>query len=107
MCVSVCVKLYLDKSPRLQEGQAIFGFVDELLYLFAQFGQLLSDFKVGDNALLIRDLNGMVLLLQLLYFCTEKKTCNVMKTQQRMEFYFSILQKNTLAFYTSSFQLVN
>lgn len=61
-----CVKTYLDKAPRLQEGQAVFGFMDKLLYLFTKLSQLLSDFKVRGNTLLIRDLNGMVLLLQLL-----------------------------------------
>lgn len=66
------MKLYLDKSPRLQEGQAVFGFVDELLYLFTQFGQLLSDFKVSDHTFFIGNLNGVVLLLILLDFCTEK-----------------------------------
>lgn len=67
------MKLYLDKSPRLQERQAVFGFVDEFLYLFTQFGQLLSDFKVSDHALFIGNLNDMILLLILLYFCTEKE----------------------------------
>lgn len=67
-----CVKLYLDKSPRLQERQAVFGFVDEFLYLFTQFGQLLSDFKVGDYILFVENVNGVILLLILLYSCTEK-----------------------------------
>lgn len=66
------MKFYLDKSPGLQEGQAVFGFVDKLLYLFAQFGQLLSDFKISDHALFIGNLDGVVLLLILLNFCTEK-----------------------------------
>lgn len=70
------MKLYLDKSPRLQERQAVFGFVDEFLYLFTQFGQLLSDFKVSDYALFIGNLNDMILLLILLYFCTEKDKKN-------------------------------
>lgn len=69
-----CVKRYLDKSPRLQEGQAVLGFVDEFLYLFPKFGQLLSDFKVSDHGLFVGNLNSVVLLLILLYFCTDKKS---------------------------------
>lgn len=67
------MKRYLDKSPRLQEGQAVFGFVDEFLYLFPKFGQLLSDFKVSDHGFFVGNLNSVVLLLILLYFCTDKK----------------------------------
>lgn len=60
--------LYLDQPPRLQEGQAILGPVNEFLDLFAQFGQLLSDFKVGDDALLVGNLNAVILFFILLYF---------------------------------------
>ncbi len=76
------MRIYLDKTPRLQEGQAVFGFVDELLYLFAQFGQLLSDFIVGDHGLFIGNLNGMILLLILFYFCTEK-SAKIIQVQTR------------------------
>lgn len=62
----------LDKSPRLQERQAVLGFLGEFLDLFAQFGQLLSDFKVSDDTLFIGDLYGVILLLVPLYFCREK-----------------------------------
>lgn len=72
LCVCVCVTLYLDKPPGLQEGEAVFGFVDERLDLITQFGQLLSDFIVSEHTLFIRDLNFVVLLFILLHFCREK-----------------------------------
>lgn len=64
------VKLYLDQPPRLQERQTVFGLVNELLDLFAQFGQLLPDFEVSDDVLFVWYVNDMILLLQLLYSCT-------------------------------------
>lgn len=59
----------LDKAPGLQERQAVFGLVDELLDFLSQLGQLLADLEVGDHALLVGDLDRVVLLLQLLYSC--------------------------------------
>lgn len=44
--------------------------MDKLLNLFAQLGQLLPDLEVGDHALLVGDLDGVILLLILLDFCT-------------------------------------
>lgn len=45
--------------------------MDKLLYLFAELGELLSDFKVSDHTFFIGNLDGLVLLLQLENFCTE------------------------------------
>lgn len=61
-------QLYLHQASGLQERQAVLWFVDELLNLFAQLGQLLPDLEVGDHALLIGDLDGVILLLVLLDF---------------------------------------
>lgn len=67
----MCRELYLHQASGLQERQAILWFVDKLLNLFAQFGQLLPDLEVGDHTLLVGDLDGVILLLILLDFCTE------------------------------------
>lgn len=65
--------LYLHQTSGLQERQAVLWFVDELLNLFAKLGQLLPDLEVGDHALLIGDLDGVILLLILLDFCGGNK----------------------------------
>lgn len=63
----------LDQSSRLEEGKAVFWFVDELLYLLAQFGQLLADLIVGHHTLLVGDLYGVVHLFQLRHICGHQK----------------------------------
>lgn len=77
------VRLYLDQPARLQEGQAVLRPVDDLLDLFAQFGQLLSDFKVGDHALLVGNLNAVILFFILLYFCKQQKSAVGLKKKKR------------------------
>lgn len=75
-------RLYLDEPARLQEGQAVLGPVDELLDLFAQFGQLLSDFEVGDHALLVGNLDAVILFFILLYFCERQRSAAALKMTQ-------------------------
>lgn len=66
---SKALQLYLHQASGLQERQAVLWFVDKLLNLFAKLGQLLPDLEVGDHALLVGDLDGVILLLILFDFC--------------------------------------
>ena len=78
-------RLYLDEPPRLQEGQAVLGPVDKLLDLFAEFGQLLSDFKVGDHTLLVGNLNAVILFFIFLYSCKQQRLAVGLKTHTKKE----------------------
>lgn len=66
------LQLYLHQASGLQERQAVLWFVNKLLNLFAKLGQLLPDLEVGDHALLVGDLDGVILLLVLFDFCAGK-----------------------------------